>query len=682
MWRTTWTEKIPASDESLQEVNTTLETRLPQTAGNALLIWNAIQKFRFWWINDWWFINWVDPTEFDVTKDALDYMDNGGNAWWSSYLRIVKSVFSQDTTTSITSVNKFKMPFRFWIKPSLSQRLNWQDIAIDLVWVDSNWTIETTTPPADLAISWTITIASNVATINFASAHNLRWWMRVVLYWNTEKRLNAWPIYVTVVTSTQITLPITLANWTYTAWWYVKYLCPVWNAKNVFSEVFDNTTVTNAVFWTKRNWSKPRPYTAVPTQNTITTTIWLQSNTSPYTDAWNAWNETEIIAWIEDIIVFDRVIDWNNQNTKRAEFNQTLPDEEVEYKIRIRANNNKNFVAPHCRITNIAKTWTTTATVTTDIPHWLVANDYVQIYWVRDITNFPNLTASTIVASAPTTTTFTIVIGWAVTATSNGWVVAINNWSQLLQWALNLNVQSIVRTNNILTATLNTTATTALPWEFWTLAWLSNGAESYIWAYKVLRITWSTIEFESIWANFGSITTWWAVIKNTELRLHWIVMMDYTRNIVELNTARWSNDVTNAINVLATISNPTSSQPNLAPSATYWHATYHNLISAWSTNATSVKATAWNIWSIVLSNNSASIRYFKLYNKASAPTVWTDIPIQVYMIKWWETIDIIPGWAYWLRCTTWIAYALTWWIANNDTTAILANEVAVAIAYT
>lgn len=65
---------------------------------------------------------------------------------------------------------------------------------------------------------------------------------------------------------------------------------------------------------------------------------------------------------------------------------------------------------PIAKIVSITKTASTSATVTTDTPHGLTTTNYVTIKGVRDQTNFPNLTTATIVASTPTTTTFTIVI--------------------------------------------------------------------------------------------------------------------------------------------------------------------------------------------------------------------------------------------------------------------------------
>lgn len=65
---------------------------------------------------------------------------------------------------------------------------------------------------------------------------------------------------------------------------------------------------------------------------------------------------------------------------------------------------------------------------------------------------------------------------------------------------------------------------------------------------------------------------------------------------------------------------------NISPTAG-GYTSHSNVVSAATTNATSVKSSSGNIGSIILTNTSASMKYFKLYNKASAPTVGTDTPI-------------------------------------------------------
>lgn len=111
-------------------------------------------------------------------------------------------------------------------------------------------------------------------------------------------------------------------------------------------------------------------------------------------------------------------------------------------------------------------------------------------------------------------------------------------------------------------------------------------------------------------------------------------------------------------------------------------ATPYKLNSAASTNATSVKASAGQIYSIACMNTNASARYLKLYNKASAPTVGTDTPVQVYTIPGntagsGMTITFPVG----LSFGTGIAFALTTGAADSDTGAVAANEIIVNLSY-
>ena len=56
------------------------------------------------------------------------------------------------------------------------------------------------------------------------------------------------------------------------------------------------------------------------------------------------------------------------------------------------------------------------------------------------------------------------------------------------------------------------------------------------------------------------------------------------------------------------------------------------LVSAATTNATSLKATPGSLGSIICGNIGTTVAYLKLYNKASAPTVGTDVPVHTIMI--------------------------------------------------
>jgi len=103
-------------------------------------------------------------------------------------------------------------------------------------------------------------------------------------------------------------------------------------------------------------------------------------------------------------------------------------------------------------------------------------------------------------------------------------------------------------------------------------------------------------------------------------------------------------------------------------------------ISTADTNAAVIKASAGRIYSIFASNTSLSWRYLKIYSKASAPTVGTDVPVAVYGIP--PGSLIAPNYAdIGLYIATGMAMSITAGIADSDATAIAANEVAVTITY-
>lgn len=106
------------------------------------------------------------------------------------------------------------------------------------------------------------------------------------------------------------------------------------------------------------------------------------------------------------------------------------------------------------------------------------------------------------------------------------------------------------------------------------------------------------------------------------------------------------------------------------------------LVSAASTNATSLKGSAGTVGTIMCGNNGAALAYLKLYNKASAPTVGTDTPVQTLMIPGNAagagfTYAIPAGLAF----STGIAFALTGAMADADTTAVAAAQVCVNFGY-
>jgi hypothetical protein len=112
-------------------------------------------------------------------------------------------------------------------------------------------------------------------------------------------------------------------------------------------------------------------------------------------------------------------------------------------------------------------------------------------------------------------------------------------------------------------------------------------------------------------------------------------------------------------------------------------ATPYKLVSAASTNATSVKGSAGQVYMITASNVNAAVRYLKFYNKATSPTVGTDTPVCTFAIPG-NTAGAgtnIPVPACGLEFGTGIALALTTEATDAGSTGVAANEIVVNLGY-
>lgn len=111
----------------------------------------------------------------------------------------------------------------------------------------------------------------------------------------------------------------------------------------------------------------------------------------------------------------------------------------------------------------------------------------------------------------------------------------------------------------------------------------------------------------------------------------------------------------------------------LTPRATANGITSSRVVSAATTNATSLKASAGNIYQIDLFNVATYDIFVKFYDKGSAPTVGTDTPV------WTIPIKAGTGYARSFHMgrsfATGIAYAITKLQADSDTTAVAASDV-------
>lgn len=100
--------------------------------------------------------------------------------------------------------------------------------------------------------------------------------------------------------------------------------------------------------------------------------------------------------------------------------------------------------------------------------------------------------------------------------------------------------------------------------------------------------------------------------------------------------------------------------------------TSYSALTTASTNAAVVKASAGSLYELAISNPTATPAYVKFYNKASAPTVGTDVPVLVIPAAANSAVSF-PFGAIGKRFATGIAIATTGAIGDSDTTSAVAG---------
>lgn len=112
-----------------------------------------------------------------------------------------------------------------------------------------------------------------------------------------------------------------------------------------------------------------------------------------------------------------------------------------------------------------------------------------------------------------------------------------------------------------------------------------------------------------------------------------------------------------------------STEPSIAfvPQGSFYNSTA-------TTNLTNVRNTAATLGAISVSNTGAATRYLKLYNKASAPALATDIPVIVLIVPAGTDKNYTFG-PKGIRFGTGLSFAMVGGAADTDATAVGAAEV-------
>lgn len=105
----------------------------------------------------------------------------------------------------------------------------------------------------------------------------------------------------------------------------------------------------------------------------------------------------------------------------------------------------------------------------------------------------------------------------------------------------------------------------------------------------------------------------------------------------------------------------------------------HHLVAAATTNGTSVKGSAGNVYGWSLTNKSAAIQFYKIFNKATAPTTGTDTPVITIGVPALTTVA--QSFEKGLSFATGIGIAYTNLIADLDNTVVVAADAVLQLFY-
>lgn len=509
------------------------------------------------------FENYVNNDLWIEDKAPSDIIMVDGNAAAASYLVISKDPLVSGTVTTLKSKPKVSMPFEASFGLHMSQRTVGQEFSTEMV---SNEPLIDSVDDKQIA---SISQTTTVLTVTTSEPHNLQVGMRIGIRDCVDSRFNYPALVVaTTPTATQFTctagpagtIPSVTAG-PFTSG-YVFFRSAAGYAQNATSMIFENAVATNASFYVRSDSGDVLPSGTIAGSHSAT--ILSTASVSPVTSASNyvfqPTTEYKLSQFIDAVQWSNVAIDSTTSPTQTYKRTQVVPMESEDYFIRFRATNNKSLTVPVAKIVSATKTGTTTATIVTDTPHGLTTTNVVNIYGIRDFTNFPNLAVATAVASVVNATTFTIVIGGAVTATSYGGYVSRVNGGQVQPGALTMAAQSVSRTSNIVTIVGSATWSGALIGDYVNIHGMrdsATGADIGLdGPYRVRDIQTTSLVLEPIGTapTGGDITTTncgGAIIKRTDLRISFVRILDFQRQRVEI-MPRPSLDASSSIPVVPT----------------------------------------------------------------------------------------------------------------------------------
>lgn len=687
-----------------------------KAAGEAAFVvpQNIVTKFRDAFESYTPGINWRE------TKGSGDLIYVDGNAAAASYLTISKDPLTAGNESSIASILTFTMPIELAFGVSLSQRTLGQEFSFEIV--DTQGVLPDV---PDLEIS-SITQTTTVLTVDTVLPHGLSVGKSIGIRDCSNLVANYPAIVVaSIPTPTQFTATAgpggTIASQTITnptgVKGFVYFRERLGRAQNGLSEIFESASGTAASLYIRSEAGDALPSGTVAGSHSVAvgTTAPVQIVNSAYQYAFTPTTEFRFFTQADRVQWADSAVDAIAQTSNRLLRTQVCPDPDVSYRLRVRANNNKSLTVPTAQIVTAVKTGTTTATITTDVPHNLTLGDPVVIYGIQNqaATAFPNLLTATAVASVIDSTNFTIIIGTAATVTSYGGYVAKVNGGNLMS-ALGGIAQAIqsATLSTLVDGTRQLVLVGSANW-----AGLSIGDGVNVLGCRNI-VDGATIGVDGVWkvantattnltlvplpgntpiADFTIVNCGGAVIKRTELRLSFVRIFDYERQRVEM-LARPIGDIAAsvptviqggtlpAVTTVSTVSTVTSVTAVVAAGTPTVPATPYFVNSLATTNGALILTGTSGLQAFYATNIGATAAFVKLYNKATAPTVGTDVPEMIISVPAATagvpgTVEVTPGFNGY-RFALGLGIAITGAAADADTTAVAAGQVKVKLSRT
>jgi hypothetical protein len=411
-----------------------------------------------------------------------------------------------------------------------------------------------------------------------------------------------------------------------------------------------------------------------------------------------------------DIAYLDKAVDANVGWTVRAVRTAVKPAHQKPLYPRFRLVTAPSATRPVAKIISISKnggTWT----ITHDGAYPFVVGQYVTTKGNRDIANFANVTTPTVIAGITNSTTFTMTgsAGTAGPGYGGSVILANGGVDQPLTVAQNIQSATLDATTGWLTLVGNTTWSVVAFGDYVELHGCRidlTGADLGIdGCWEVANLATTSLVLMPVFniagmraspapAPFASTNCGGTVIIRTTLRAHDMIFESYNETRVVIDGAGTARlDKALPVNLLAstTLATSQSGTWNIATVTTAGvppvPATPYFVNSLATTNGALIITGTSGLQSFHATNIGATAAYVKLYNKATAPTVGTDVPEMIIPVP--AAVSGVPGVSPTLtpayighRFPLGLGIAITGAAADSDTTAVAAGQVKVKLART